>query len=158
MSLKAELYTDGGARGNPGPSGIGAVLKFVDNGTKYSSKLLKEYIGEATNNQAEYQALLAGLGLAKEAGVTELKVFMDSELIVKQLKGEYRVKNADLKPLFAEALKRTNDFKQVSWQHIPREKNKRADELVNEALDGEYSSAEDAPLSYDNGETPFKEK
>jgi len=148
MSLEAELYTDGGSRGNPGPAGIGAVLKFTNKDTRFSTKFFKEYIGEATNNQAEYQALLAGLHLAVEAGVTNLKVFMDSELIVKQLRGEYRVKNADLKPLFAEVLKRTNSFSEVSWHHIPREKNKLADELVNEALDGNFSPAEDAPLSY----------
>lgn len=126
----AELYTDGGARGNPGPAGIGVVLKVKSKKSK-----VKKYIGKATNNQAEYQALLAGLELAQSNGVDELKVFMDSELIVKQMQGEYRVKNPDLKPLFAQALALTNKFISVSWHHIPREKNKAADKLVNEAID-----------------------
>lgn len=132
LKNNAELYTDGGARGNPGPAGIGVVLK----GKMQKAKCkIKEYIGTTTNNQAEYRALIAGLELACAEGVVELKVFMDSELIVKQMKGEYRVKNADLKPLFAQALGLTNKFTAISFHHIPREKNKEADKLVNEAID-----------------------
>lgn len=134
MPLNAKLYTDGGARGNPGPAGIGAVL-LPGVGADFAPQKLRRYIGTATNNQAEYQALLAGLEMAAAAGVTELRVFLDSELIVKQLGGQYKVKNADLKPLFAEVLRRTNWFRKISWHHIPREKNKQADKLVNEALD-----------------------
>ena len=135
MSLKAELFTDGGARGNPGPAGIGAVLRPLSADSLIKPQSLRRYIGTATNNQAEYRALLAGLDMAITAGVTELKVFLDSELIVKQLRGEYKVKNADLKPLFAEVLRCTNQFSRISWHHIPRQKNKEADKLVNEALD-----------------------
>ena len=130
LKNNAELYTDGGARGNPGPAGIGVVLEVKSQKSK-----VKRFIGEATNNQAEYQALLAGLELAISAEVHELRVFMDSELIVKQMKGEYRVKNSDLKPLFAQALGLTNKFTTISFHHIPREKNKEADKLVNEAID-----------------------
>ncbi len=132
LKNSAELFTDGGARGNPGPAGIGIVLKFKIHNAKCK---IKKYIGEATNNQAEYRALIAGLELAKAEQVEELKVFMDSELIVKQMQGEYRVKNPDLKPLFAQALALTNKFTSVSFHHIPREKNKAADKLVNEAID-----------------------
>lgn len=146
LKNSAELYTDGGARGNPGPAGIGIVLKLkTQNATAargggappkaVAKRKTKKYIGEATNNQAEYRALIAGLELAKAEGVEELKVFMDSELIVKQMRGEYRVKNPDLKPLFASALALTNKFTSVSFHHIPREKNKAADKLVNEAID-----------------------
>ncbi len=130
MLNKADIFTDGGARGNPGPAGIGVVLE-----AKSQKSKVKRFIGEATNNQAEYQALLAGLELAIREEVSELRVFMDSELIVKQMKGEYRVKNANLKPLFAKALGLTNKFTTISFHHISREKNKEADKLVNEAID-----------------------
>ncbi len=130
LKNNAELYTDGGARGNPGPAGIGVVLKVKGQKSK-----VKKTIGTATNNQAEYQALIAGLELARTEQVEDLKVFMDSELIVKQMRGEYRVKNADLKPLFAKSLALTNKFNSIAFHHIPREKNKEADKLVNEAID-----------------------
>lgn len=143
LKNNAELFTDGGARGNPGPAGIGIVLKLKTQNAPASAGprqavakcKIKKYIGEATNNQAEYQALIAGLELAQREKVEELKVFMDSELIVKQMQGEYRVKNSDLKPLFAQALALTNKFSSISFHHIPREKNKAADKLVNEAID-----------------------
>ncbi len=138
MATKGKLFTDGGARGNPGPAGIGGVLKIEADSGETRTKSFKEYIGEATNNQAEYQALLAGLRLAAELKVEELIVNLDSELIVKQLRGEYKVKNVDLKPLFAEVLKRTNQFSNISFQHVPREKNTEADALVNKALDGKF--------------------
>lgn len=126
----AQLFTDGGSRGNPGPAGIGCFLKIGNEVKKY-----KEYIGETTNNQAEYKALLAGLDLANENGIDTLEVFLDSELIVKQVQGKYKVKNPDLKPLFAEVLKKTNNFSSISFAHVYREKNKDADKLVNEAID-----------------------
>ena len=133
------LYTDGGARGNPGPAATGVVVYDSDN-----KKILEfsSYLGRATNNQAEYQALISGLGqiqklvsdkvLLKE---TNVSAYLDSELVVKQLKGEYRVKNKDLQPLVEKALKLTLEFNQVSFFHIPRHNNKEADKLVNQELD-----------------------
>lgn len=129
--MRGILYTDGGARGNPGPAGIGYVLEF-ENGREIPHG---EYLGEMTNNQAEYRALLAGLKRAKQAGVAELECRLDSELVVRQLTGEYRVRDADLKPLFAEIMSLSATFEKISFAHVPREKNKRADKLVNEALD-----------------------
>ncbi|MFC1721646.1 ribonuclease HI family protein [Patescibacteria group bacterium] len=130
-----KLFTDGGSRGNPGPAGIGGILEFTDGNSVSTPRVFKEYIGEATNNQAEYHAVLAGLRLAAEAKLDEIDVYLDSELIVKQLRGEYKVRNEELKPLFAEVLKWTNKFRRIDWHHVPREKNKIADQLVNEALD-----------------------
>ncbi|MFC1618042.1 ribonuclease HI family protein [Patescibacteria group bacterium] len=126
---QAKLYTDGGSRGNPGPAGAGGVL-ILD-----KKKTFKKYLGEMTNNQAEYSAMIEGMKLAAEEGVTELEVFLDSELIVKQMRGQYKVKNHGLKPLFAEALKLTNNFSNITFQHVYREKNQLADKLVNEAID-----------------------
>jgi dinuclear metal center YbgI/SA1388 family protein len=126
------LYTDGGARGNPGPAGIGARLLTAE-GTLVDE--LSDVIGEATNNVAEYEALLAGLELALDRGVKRLTVFMDSELVVRQLTGQYKVKNADLKALHAEAARRLHGFREVDVKHIRREQNADADRLVNEALD-----------------------
>lgn len=129
---KLLLYSDGGARGNPGPAGIGAVLFTPDD------KVVAEvshYIGEATNNQAEYKALIAGLEKAKDLQIEEIDCFLDSELIVKQLKGEYKVKNNGLKPLFAAAKNLSGYFHAISFAHVRREKNKHADALVNKAID-----------------------
>jgi ribonuclease HI/pterin-4a-carbinolamine dehydratase len=129
---KAKLFTDGGSRGNPGPSAIGVViLDMEDNVVKKSSK----YIGETTNNQAEYKALLEGLGLADESGIKELSVYMDSELIIKQINGFYKIKNPDLKPLFETVKDKALSFSRISFTHVPRAMNKLADELVNETLD-----------------------
>ena len=125
-------YTDGGARGNPGPAGIGARLLTAD-GTLVDE--LSDVIGDATNNVAEYEALLAGLELALDRGVERLTVFLDSELVVRQLTGQYKVKNADLKALHAEAARRLRGFREVDVKHIRREQNGDADRLVNEALD-----------------------
>jgi len=131
--MKAILHTDGGARGNPGPAGIGAVLEIGQD-----KKLLKKYIGEATNNQAEYQALILGLGEAKKAGAGEVDCYLDSELVVKQLKREYKVKNQGLAPLFIQVWNLIQQFKKVKFIHVFREDNKEADRLVNEAIDGGY--------------------
>ena len=126
------IYTDGGARGNPGPAAIGAVL----GGKKY-----KETIGKATNNVAEYKAVIFALQKAKlllgkrKSEEAKLEVRSDSELIVRQLNREYRVKDEDLKPLFVDVLNLTHDFKSVHFVVIPREENKIADALVNQALD-----------------------
>lgn len=129
--MNATLYTDGGARGNPGPAGIGYVI------TPKEGEVIShgEYIGETTNNQAEYQALVAGLKKAKEVGITHLECFLDSELVVKQVRGQYRVKNEELKPLCEQVLSLAKDFTQISFDHIPRGKNAKADALVNKALD-----------------------
>ncbi|MDP3996962.1 MAG: ribonuclease HI family protein [Candidatus Andersenbacteria bacterium] len=133
MSKKATLFTDGGARGNPGPAGIGLVLRVEgEQALEYG-----EYIGETTNNQAEYKALIKGLAMALEAGVSEIKCFLDSQLVVEQLKGNYRVKNNGLKQLFVEAKELADKFETTSFTHVTRDKNKIADRLVNEALDRE---------------------
>jgi len=128
---QATLYTDGGARGNPGPAAAAYVLAIAGGETIEAG----DYLGEATNNQAEYEALLRGLSRAREAAVTNLAVFMDSELIVKQMSGEYRIKNADLKILYDKVCSLIAAFDRVTFEHVPRAKNKRADALVNETLD-----------------------
>jgi len=130
MGNKAVLYTDGGARGNPGPAGIGAVLTIGD-----EKKLYKEYIGEATNNQAEYKALILGLEKARELGVEEIDCFLDSELVVKQVNREYKVKNEGIAPLFIKVYNLTQQFKKATFKHVFRSDNKEADALVNEAID-----------------------
>ncbi len=130
---RATLYTDGGARGNPGPAAIGFVLSEV--GSLPIS--YKEYIGTGTNNQAEYRALLAGVSRAKEEGIQELQCYLDSELVVKQVRGEYRVKNEDLQELLAKIKKVLPSFSSITFEHVPRSKNAKADKLVNEALDAE---------------------
>ena len=126
------IYTDGGARGNPGPAGIGVVI--YDEQKQVINKL-SEYLGVATNNQAEYKAVVAAFKKAKELGATELDFYLDSELVVKQLKREYKVKNKDLAPLFLEIHNLSLNFKKISYTHIPRELNKVADALANEAMD-----------------------
>ncbi len=128
----ARLFIDGGARGNPGPAAIGLVMENEDGDAIWTHA---ETIGDATNNVAEYSALIRGLTEAKRLVVERLEIFSDAELIVKQLTGEYKVKNALLKPLHAQAvsLRRALAFCRVS--HIPRAKNKIADALVNQALD-----------------------
>ena len=130
--MKLFIYTDGGARGNPGPAGAGAVAYNEDGEAVFQ---ISQYLGETTNNQAEYQALIMGLKKAVSRGAQEAEVFMDSELIVKQLNREYKVKNKELQPLFVQVYNLTLSFKKISFQHIRREKNKEADKLVNQAID-----------------------
>ncbi|MDP3995297.1 MAG: ribonuclease HI family protein [bacterium] len=130
--MKLTIHTDGGARGNPGPAGIGAVLADQAGSTV---KEVSEYIGKATNNQAEYQALIRALEEAKKLGAADISVLMDSELIIKQIKGEYKVRDKGLQPLFVKAWNLLQGFSSFSVRHVPRAKNKRADELVNKALD-----------------------
>lgn len=130
--MKARLWTDGGARGNPGPAAFAYVLE-ADDGTVLDAR--GEAIGVATNNVAEYSALVAGLGRAVEAGVHELEVRSDSELMVKQMRGEYRVKNRDLQSLFLDASRAAREIGRVTYTHVRREHNELADRLVNEALD-----------------------
>jgi ribonuclease HI len=130
--VKARLYTDGGARGNPGPAAAAYVLEAED-GTVLDAR--GETIGVATNNVAEYRALVAGLAKALELGVDELEVVSDSELLVKQMKGEYRVKNENLRPLAVQASRLAREVGRVRWTSVRREHNELADRLVNEALD-----------------------
>ena len=125
------VYTDGGARGNPGPAASGFVIY---NGGEIIAREGK-YLGIATNNQAEYNAILLGLEKAYNLKITELDCFLDSELVVKQLKLEYKVKNKDLAAIFIKAWNLSKKFKRIKFHHIPREKNKEADALVNEILD-----------------------
>ncbi len=130
--MKATLFTDGGARGNPGPAAYGYVLE-ADDGTVLAAH--GERIGVATNNVAEYRALIAGLEKALELGLDEVGVVSDSELLVKQMTGEYRVKNEALKKLNSEAERVAHRIGEVSYTAVRREQNELADRLVNEALD-----------------------
>ena len=128
---KVFIYVDGGSRGNPGPAGIGVVIQDAN---KKKLKEVWKYIGEATNNIAEYTALVHGLEEARDLKADEIVVYMDSELVIKQLSGEYKVKSSDLRPLFEKALGLLDNFKSYEAKHIGREKNKEADKLVNKAL------------------------
>lgn len=132
MPGKLVIYTDGGARGNPGPAAIGVVIYGA--GEKPIKKIGK-HIGLGTNNQAEYKALIVGLTEASNLGASEVVCFLDSELVVRQLTGKYKVKEQELKNLAAEVFKLSNKFLRVEFKYVPREKNKLADKLVNEALD-----------------------
>lgn len=128
----AHLYTDGAARGNPGPAGAGVVLS--DGKGKVIFEWSK-YLGEATNNQAEYTALSEGLRKALDFGFSRVYISLDSELVVKQVKGEYKIKNEGLKPHFKNVMKLLEQFKSYTIRHIPREENKEADRLANKAID-----------------------
>jgi ribonuclease HI len=130
--MKARLFTDGGSRGNPGPAAYAYVLEAED-GTVLDAR--GETIGVATNNVAEYSALVAGLERAVEVGVDELEVVSDSELLVKQMRGEYRVKNRALQALFLDASGLARRIRRVTYTAVRREQNELADSLVNEALD-----------------------
>ena len=133
MARKLVVNVDGGARGNPGPAAIAAVASTAEGKTVAERG---EGIGEATNNVAEYRAVLLGIELGRELGASELELIGDSELIVRQLRGEYKVKQEHLRPLHASALKGLMDFDDWSIRHVRREQNAEADRLVNEALDG----------------------
>lgn len=130
--MKARLYTDGGARGNPGPAAYAYVLEAED-GTMLASH--GETIGIATNNVAEYSGLIEGLRKALELQVPEVEVVSDSELMVKQMRGEYRVKNEALRGLSLEAAALARRLQRVDYRHVRRAHNELADRLVNEALD-----------------------
>jgi ribonuclease HI/pterin-4a-carbinolamine dehydratase len=129
---RIKLFTDGGSRGNPGPSAIGYAIY---NGNDQLIKEEGKYIGFTTNNQAEYTGLKEGLLAAKKLGSKNVEVFMDSLLVINQLKGVYRVKNKELCPSYDAVKKLSSDFSKISFTHIPRELNRVADGLVNEALD-----------------------
>jgi ribonuclease HI len=130
--VKARLFTDGGARGNPGPAAAAYVLEAED-GTVLDAR--GEAIGVATNNVAEYRALVAGLAKALALGVDEVEVVSDSELLVKQMNGDYRVKNAALVELSLEAAQLAREIGRVGYRAVRRAENELADRLVNEALD-----------------------
>ena len=135
--MKLVVNVDGGARGNPGPAAVAAVA------TDEAGQVVGErnaYIGEATNNVAEYRALLLGLELARELGATGVEVINDSELVARQIGGEYKVKHAGLRPLFVEAMRELREFDSWSVRSVRREHNERADELVNAALDEALSA------------------
>lgn len=142
MGTNLIIYTDGGARGNPGPAGIGVVI--ADEFGNIISRH-KKYIGEATNNMAEYKALILALSEASkilnfQSEILNLQINMDSELVVRQMQGKYKIKDLRLKMLAAEVLKLRNRFSLVNFFHIPREQNKEADKLVNEAIDESLSN------------------
>jgi ribonuclease HI len=129
------IHTDGGARGNPGPAGIGVFVTDPEGGVVLEHS---RYIGETTNNQAEYRAVIDALEHAKELGGEELDFFLDSELVVKQLNREYKVRDADLAPLFLRIWNLSIGFRKVRFTHVRRESNKDADRLVNEAIDRHF--------------------
>ena len=137
------VHTDGGARGNPGPAALGVVIA---NEKGEALKKYGEYIGETTNNTAEYQAPIFALKKIKSlwgkdtAKKSEVQVFADSELLVKQMNGEYKIEHSNIQSLFLELWNLKIDFKKVSFTAIPREKNKEADRLVNEALDAQLGT------------------
>jgi ribonuclease HI len=130
---KLVVNVDGGARGNPGPAAIGVVVQAPEGDVLEERG---EAIGSATNNVAEYRALLLGIGRAAELGASELELVGDSELVVRQVKGEYKVKDATLRELHAEVVRALRGFESWSIRHVRREQNSEADRLVNEALDG----------------------
>lgn len=144
MSLKATLHTDGGARGNPGPSGIGIVL--ADENGEIIGELARG-IGETTNNVAEYTALITGLELALSKGVTDISVSVDSELLVRQISGEWKIRNERLRALAVKARALLGRFHSSDLQHVPREMNAGADRLANQGMDAAALDAEqDAEL------------
>ena len=140
------LQFDGGSRGNPGPAGIGVVLRAAD-GTPLVT--LGRFIGRATNNVAEYKALITALEKAEELGARKVKVLGDSELVVKQMRGEYRVKNPDLRVLYEEARDLFHSFEAATIEHNYRADNSLADKLANIAMDrkADVTDADDSPLS-----------
>lgn len=131
-SSKLRLYSDGAARGNPGPSGAGAVLLDMSGNVVAS---VGKFLGHQTNNYAEYMGLLIGLKEAKELGARELDVHADSELLIRQLGGRYQVKSPTLKPLYEEAVRLLKGFEKVKLIHVPRAMNAAADEMSNRAID-----------------------
>ena len=131
--MKAIAFADGGSRGNPGPAGIGALIKDADTGATVAE--VSEHIGIATNNVAEYTALTRILERALELGYAQIEVRMDSELVVKQMTGAYRVKHEGLLPLFTKADRLASQFRHFTITHVRREHNKEADKLANDAMD-----------------------
>ena len=146
------VWTDGGARGNPGPAGYGAVV------TAPGGQVLAEVaegIGWATNNVAEYRGVIAGLRRARELGARRVRVRADSLLVVNQQKGRWKVKNAALRPLAEEAARLARGFERVVWEHVPRERNRRADALANRAMDDQGRVEGPAPDGLDPEQLPL---
>ena len=141
-SARATLFTDGGARGNPGPSGIGAVLR--DGAGEVIGEIARS-IGHATNNVAEYTALIEGLTMALEKEITELDVFLDSELVVHQMRGEWKIKHANLRTLAIKAQGLMRRFDSISIAHVRREQNAEADALANQAMDAAAGLEDEDP-------------
>ncbi len=131
--LSVVIHIDGGSRGNPGPAAAGVVVATADDGTVLHEAGL--FLGKATNNVAEYNGLLAGLKYARKLGADAVQVYSDSELLVRQMSGQYRVKNAGLKPLFEQAKELAGQFDRCQIDHVRREQNTHADRMVNQALD-----------------------
>ncbi len=130
--LRVKIYIDGGARGNPGPGGAGVVISTADDNTVIHESGI--FLGRVTNNSAEYRALLAGMEAAADLGAAEAEIFSDSELLVRQMTGKYRVKNERLQVLHEKARQLQSRFAKCEYNHIRREKNKHADKLVNHAI------------------------
>jgi len=128
---RAILHADGASRGNPGPSAIAAIV-HLPTGEELAS--VAKRIGRATNNVAEYRAVIEGMKLARDLGVRELTVFVDSELVMKQLTGTYRIRSKDLEPLAREVAAEARHFSKCAFEHVKREENREADRLANEAL------------------------
>jgi len=141
--MKIIIYTDGGARDNPGPAAIGVVV--TQNGQ--TLKKYSDFIGRATNNQAEYEAVVFALKKVKllfgkkKAKAMEIEIRLDSELVAKQLNHQYKIKEEDLQPLFLKVWNLILDFEQVNLKYIPRQQNKEADRLVNQALDNQEKTS-----------------
>lgn len=134
--MKMRIYADGGSRGNPGPAASGAALyRVLPGGAIERIGEATKYLGHTTNNQAEYTAVVIGLQKARELGATEIELVMDSELVVRQLKGEYRVKHPELQERYREVLAALKPFASFTVRHVPRAQNKDADALVNRVLD-----------------------
>lgn len=129
---RMKLWADGASRGNPGPSGAGAVVKLASGETIGE---VAEYLGTGTNNRAEYTAVILGLQRALELGGREVDVYMDSQLVVRQMEGVYKVRNAQLRPLYEQAGALARRFVKCRFHHIPREQNSEADALANEGVD-----------------------
>ncbi|MFY9615788.1 MAG: ribonuclease HI family protein [Candidatus Dormiibacterota bacterium] len=130
------IHTDGGSRGNPGPAAIGVVIEVEKGGQSEVIQEIAEPIGVASNNVAEYRAIIRGLEAARQLGADSVTSLLDSQLVVEQLNGNYRVKHDDLKPLHARVKQLAAEFPLVTFQHVRREQNTEADRLVNAALDG----------------------
>lgn len=138
--MKARLHADGGARGNPGPAGIGVVI-FGEDGEVIGE--IARGIGNATNNVAEYSALIEGLKMSRDLGVTDLEIFLDSELVVRQLAGEWKIKNDRLRQLAVSARRMMNAFGSATIEHVRREFNADADRLANQGMDAAALEDED---------------
>lgn len=147
--MRATLFTDAGARGNPGPAGIGVLLKDEDGNVIGE---IAAGIGVTTNNVAEYKALIAGLELARDKGVTDIEVYMDSSLVVNQVKGEWKIKKDSLRPLAVKARRLIDGFDSWSLSHVRRAENEDADKLANQGMD---AAELDAQLDAEGGQQTF---